>query len=606
MTWTLEDSKLIYGINKNDLDYLDINNKGHLELIIDDQRITFNEIVKAVRKNTKYKNTSFAIRVPQLITKQIKSLVNSFENAREKFEYSGHYHPIYPIKVNSQKLIIESIIKAHPTYAFEAGTKSEFILLLHALKDEKHRLIMCNGAKDREYLRTINQAIKDGHKVCISIETVMELEDTLEIIVGKDFQLALRIKPYVTMHGHWGQSSGRYSKFGLSIAELLEVVKIIKKKKKSQFVTMLHAHPGSQITCLSDFYKFAEFMARTFLKLQDLGLSSIDQLNFGGGLPIDYDNSLDSNFKEKYAEILIETLAKFLPENQPHICTESGRAITATSTMILIRIIDKFDIFPYLKPRNDLIEKFSIEVQKSQNVKTFDEIIKFWDDWDKKAGTLKDPDELHAFEWVSFKLKKKLRTQFYKLKNFHEMLQDKRLKSLLYSEYSLQGNFSVFNSIADHVLVAQYFPTIPICDLHIQPETIAHLYDITCDSDGKVSCYHTQISDKLLETKDGFLLTYPKQMVLHGFPIGKIDAIIDSFLLVPLAGAYQDIIEFDHNLLGDLPDILVAHDGKEWIIKQLNGAQSIGQLLAEVGFTNNVLDDPYMDHDLIEEDEENN
>lgn len=601
MEWLLEDSKLIYGVNRNDLDYLDINKQGLLELILDDHRITFQEIAKTVKRKTKYKKTSFAVRVPQLITRQISDLISAFEKARISFKYNGKYQPIYPIKVNSQRLIIETIIKSHPTYSFEAGTKSEFILLLQALKDEKHRIIMCNGAKDPEYLRTINQAIKDGHNVCISIESVLEMKDTFRLVTQKNYQIALRIKPYITMHGHWGESSGRHSKFGLSIAELLEVVELIKQKKKTEIVTMLHAHPGSQITHLPDFYKFGEFMARIFKKLQLMGLTSINTINFGGGLPIDYDNSLDPDFMNKYAKILVESLSNYLPEFQPNICTESGRAITASSTMIMVLVIDKYDVFPYIKPREEFIKKFQEDFQLLMKENTIEQMLENWFNWDSRSGEIKDPDELHGFEWLSFDLKKFYRRKFFEQKDFKKHIQNEIAKSLLLSEFSLQGNFSVFNSIADHVLVHQYFPVIPTIGLHLQPETIAHLYDITCDSDGKVACHHTQISEKKLFSKDGFLLSYHEQLVLHGFPIGNLSDIVNNFLLIPLAGAYQDIIEFDHNLLGDLPDILVAHDGKDWIIEQINGAQSIETLLAEVGFECEITDDPYMD---VDEDED--
>ena len=603
MTWTLEDSKLIYYVNRNDFSYLDINEKGQLELVLDENRITLQEIVKMVHKKTKYKNTSFAIRVPQLISKQIEELIQAFDTAIIKNKYQGKYEPIYPIKVNSQKLIIESIIKSHPTYSFEAGTKSEFVLLLQALEHEKHRLIMCNGGKDAEYLESINQAIKDGYNVCISIETILEMKDTIRIVKEENVQLALRIKPYVSMHGHWGESSGRHSKFGLSIAEMLEVVKILKQKKKAQYVTMLHAHPGSQITTLPDFYIFAEFMANTFKKLFDLGLTSLNTINFGGGLPIDYDNSLDPHFMEKYAQILVEQLAKFLPNFQPNISTESGRAITATSTMILVKVIEKYDIFPEKEPKKDFLEIFKQRFNQLSQVQSIEQIIENWFDWDRKSGKLKDPDELLAFEYLTFKLKSNLRKKFYEYPGFSNYLDNETISSLLMPEYTLQGNFSVFNSIADYVLVHQYFPVIPIDNLQEQPETIARLFDITCDSDGKVATYHTITSKKKLFTKDGYLLTYPEQKILNGFPIGKLNDIVDNYLLIPLAGAYQDIIEFDHNLLGDLPDILVGFDEGEWHIELINGAQSISTLLAEVGFITSLTDDPYMD--CSEEEEEN-
>ena len=49
--------------------------------------------------------------------------------------------------------------------------------------------------------------------------------------------------------------------------------------------------------------------------------------------------------------------------------------------------------------------------------------------------------------------------------------------------------------------------------------------------------------------------------------------------------------------MGDLPDILVGFDEGEWHVELINGAQSISELLAEVGFITTVTDDPYMDQD---------
>ncbi|MHA1244766.1 MAG: hypothetical protein ACTSP7_09385 [Candidatus Heimdallarchaeota archaeon] len=41
MEWKIENSKLVYGIGKKDLSYLDINSEGQLELILGDGRISF-------------------------------------------------------------------------------------------------------------------------------------------------------------------------------------------------------------------------------------------------------------------------------------------------------------------------------------------------------------------------------------------------------------------------------------------------------------------------------------------------------------------------------------------------------------------------------------
>ncbi|MGC9780828.1 MAG: hypothetical protein HZR80_16415 [Candidatus Heimdallarchaeota archaeon] len=595
MKWTLDDSKLVYGVGSKDLYYLDINTKGKLELVFDGQRISFEKIIETFKEKTKYKDSSFAIRIPQLIISQIKKLIASFKEARAKYNYQNNYYPIYPIKVNHSKFVIDTIIKAHPTFGFESGTKSEFILLLQALKEEKHRLIMCNGAKDCEYLTTIRKAVEDGYKVCISIESVKEMNDTLDILPRENFQLAFRIKPYVTLHGHWGASSSRNSKFGLAIEELLDVVWKLKENDATHLLTMLHAHPGSQITNLDDFVGFASFMAQIYKLLVDYGFTDLKTINFGGGLPIDYDNRLDADFMQKYTDIFVKVLAKELPKLQPIIMTESGRAITALSTIVIVKTIDKYSIYPEKHRDKIVVSHFHEIADKYLDVTSANDTLKNWISWEKTKPPLGFLGELNDYEFNAHRLKRLLREKYFSFDDFEKHLEKSATKALLKPEYTVQGNFSVFNSICDLVLVKQYFPVIPINYLDLQPETIIRLFDITCDSDGEVAIYHPPISEKKLYTKDNFLLTYTKPYSLAGFPVGNLDELSNNYLIVPLAGAYQDIVEFDHNLLGDLPDVLVALDG-DWLIKPMNGAQSIGSLLAEVGFECTEDDDPYFDN----------
>ena len=74
---------------------------------------------------------------------------------------------------------------------------------------------------------------------------------------------------------------------------------------------------------------------------------------------------------------------------------------------------------------------------------------------------------------------------------------DKQIRSFWHPEHIVIGNFSVFNSIADHVLVQQHFPVVPISNLHVHPETTVRLVDITCDSDGEISHFYLQNTDKV-------------------------------------------------------------------------------------------------------------
>ena len=94
MKWKLDDSKLVYGVDRKDLYYLDINKEGKLELVLDDQRISFEKIIETFEEKTRYCDASFAIRIPQLISSQIRKLITSFTEAREKYNYHSKYYPM--------------------------------------------------------------------------------------------------------------------------------------------------------------------------------------------------------------------------------------------------------------------------------------------------------------------------------------------------------------------------------------------------------------------------------------------------------------------------------------------------------------------------------
>ena len=75
--WSIERSRVIYGLGKNDLHFLDITTDGKLCVKIENQIITFDEIVRRFEekgKQTVGYASSFTLRIPQLITSQMEKL----------------------------------------------------------------------------------------------------------------------------------------------------------------------------------------------------------------------------------------------------------------------------------------------------------------------------------------------------------------------------------------------------------------------------------------------------------------------------------------------------------------------------------------------------
>jgi arginine decarboxylase-like protein len=70
----------------------------------------------------------------------------------------------------------------------------------------------------------------------------------------------------------------------------------------------------------------------------------------------------------------------------------------------------------------------------------------------------------------------------------------------------------------------------------------------------------------------------------------------ESYFVIALTGAYQDVIEMDHNLLGDLPDVkILLTDDDKWRITWTTGAEPIEKILEHVGYSGmHDHEDPYM------------
>ncbi len=605
--WTLDKARYVYGLAKNDLHFLDITKEGDLCIRVDGERITIKEIVSRVN-SSELRNSShissFTLRMPQLITTQIKKLKRAFERVINELNFPGTFSAVYPVKVNQRKGVLAAVIASDREYGFEAGTKAELLMIESLFTREKHRRIVCNGAKDPEYLRMIKRLIDNGFNMSISVESVHEAKMIVKEFDPKNTDLALRMKPYLSVEGHWSHSTGRDSKFGLSIHDLLKAIELFKHEGFADSISTLMAHVGSQVTDLDGFQRFGKFMTEIFTQLKEAGLKNLTMIDFGGGLPIDYSSTYSAQFIEEYARSIIGGIMEKLgpnPATAPNILIESGRGLTALYSLLVVKALEIRSVYPKDSEYTDhqfqeTEDRYSLKLSTSES---YEEINKIWNEFHaeftQKYSLI---SEIHDSEKLIGKLEKIARKQIQKLgiKKFGQL---ELLRDLWYPEYIIVGNFSVFNSIADYVLVGQHFPIVPIEGLQQLPETTVRLVDITCDSDGEFSQFHRKDTQDIWYTQDSRPMTMPGGKMGEGIPVPSLEKMKDSCFVVPLIGAYQDAIEMDHNLLGDLPDVeLGLLESGEWIVKYIRAAESIEEILEDQGYTDLDIDsDPYMNDD---------
>lgn len=600
--WSIDKSRLVYGLNRNDLHFLDIDENGLLSIRIGEKVISVEEVIKRIETQNGEKvgyTSSFTLRLPQLISYQVRKLRSTFMRVINEMDYSGRFLGLYPVKVNQRQDYVVQVLRTDSDYGLEAGTKAELFLIKSVIAKEKHRLIVCNGAKDPEYLENINDCIEEGYNIAVSIESFHEARLIADVINSEKANLILRIKPYLTVRGHWSHSAGRDSKFGLSIHDLLDVVGFLKERGLHDRVSAILGHVGSQITAIEDFRLFAVFMIRVYQELREIGLSGLDTIDFGGGLPIDYTSSHPPDLMELYARSLMtgvqEELKNWPDSLVPNIMIESGRGLTALGSLVVVKALEVRSVFP-AGQEQEVEKTLGDTIAEISEASSGSELLEIWKEFDYTRSVLAESlSILRERERTIGIVRAEIRRRLAEL-DTTGLEAHALIENLWHPDHIVIGNFSVFNSACDYVLVDQHFPIFPIRDLHVRPETTVRLVDITCDSDGEISQFHRKETDEIWFTRDNRPLTMTVARMGQGIPVGYLEKIQGSYFVIALTGAYQDVIEMDHNLLGDLPDVeLVLTKDMKWQVRWITGAESMEEILEEMGYVGFDIDeDPYM------------
>ena len=249
--WTIEDSKELYNINGWGVSYFGINNKGdvYVSPCKNNAQIDLREVMDelALRDVT----PPVLLRFPDILDNRIEKTASCFQQAKEEYDYKGENFIIYPIKVNQIQPVVEEIISHGRKFnlGLEAGSKPELHAVI-AVQCQSDSLIICNGYKDQAYIELALLAQKMGKRIFIVVEKLNELETIAKVAKKLNVKpnLGIRIKLASSGSGKWEESGGDASKFGLTSAELLQALDILKQKGMQECLRLIHFHIGSQIT----------------------------------------------------------------------------------------------------------------------------------------------------------------------------------------------------------------------------------------------------------------------------------------------------------------------------------------------------------------------
>lgn len=522
------------------------------------------------------------IRFNGIIKDRIDHLSKAFDAAIKDLNYRNTYRMAYPIKVNPQRHVVETVqqVGKDRLISLEVGSKPELIAVL-ALEESTEALLLCNGYKDAEYISIALMSLKLGRNTLIIIEQEYELKLVLEIAekLGVEAQIGFRMKLSSKGTGRWMSSGGENSKFGLFTHEIVSCLDQLKERSKTHWLKLLHFHMGSQITSIKAIKKALREASRMYTELAKIA-PSLSFFDVGGGLAVDYDGTgsiSDSSMNysmEEYARDVVDAIGTAcLSEGlaDPIIISESGRAVVTHHSILITEVIDVSESL--LESRDEplashgLIENL-VYLHDHLTLENCRET--FHDAAEQKERILE--------EFIHGKLKikeragaeKLYRQLLFKIQDLFQQLPEipeemDTLKKILIETYFC--NFSVFQSLPDSWAIDQLFPIMPIHRLDEKATHPAELADLSCDSDGKIDTFigRKEPSHHLM------LHTYKQQPYYIG---------------IFLVGAYQEILGGLHNLFGDTNVVHAAFDeaNHSWELSRLVEGDTIEEALAYVQY----------------------
>ncbi len=588
--WSIEKSLQQYNIENWGSGYFSINDKGHLSVQPYGQtgpNVDIMDIIEDIRE----KNIGFPciIRFQDILRSRVVTLNEAFKKSIQDHNYNGRYFGVYPIKVNQMREVVEEILDAGAPYHYglEAGSKGELLTVL-ALNTDSEALTICNGYKDEAFLKLAMIGRKIGRKVIVVIEKLSELPELLRIAEEMQVMpyIGLRAKLSTKGTGKWESSGGDFAKFGLTTPEIIRALQILREKGKENCLKLFHFHLGSQLTDINTVKDAVTEGTRIYAKMRKMGFD-LEYFDIGGGLGVDYDGSRttgDSSMNytlEEYVDDVVSYVQQICQDEEvpePHLVSESGRAITAHHSCIIIPIFGNNEV----GPNGSLTLEKAEKTKEAEGVRKLRKIVSgltaknILQSYHNAIAKKEEALSMFKLGILDLEDRAKVESLFWQLcRSIITLTQDldhvpedvSHLPSLLADQYL--ANFSLFQTAPDHWAFDQLFPIVPIHRLNEKPTRATTIVDITCDSDGEI--------DKFIDLTD-----VSETLRLH-----ELSPQEPYFIGMFMLGSYQDIMGDMHNLFGRVNEVHVFcddEDPEDFYLEEIIKGDTVEQVLSRLQY----------------------
>jgi arginine decarboxylase len=593
VAWSLEHAEKLYNVEQWGAGYFHIHTNGNIAITpTKDPNISIDLLTVVNDIRSRGIELPAVIRFQDILRSRVKELNESFRRAISEYNYQGKYTGVFPIKVNQLREAVEEILDAGVPYSYgiECGSKPELYVAL-ALIEDKDTLIVANGYKDSQFIRMALLGRQLKKNVILVVEKLSELRQILLVSkeLGVEPMIGIRAKLSTKGMGKWEASSGDHSKFGLTAPEIIEAIAMMKEHDLAHAFKLLHFHIGSQIPDIRTIKAAVKEAARIYASAHKMGIP-IQYIDVGGGLGVDYDGSRTSfqssmNYTmQEYANDVVYSILEVCNTEEiphPNIVSESGRAIVAHHSVLILEIFGKIEKAPtrhnldFSPDDPDIIQEMldlrhQLHKKNTNYLEVYHDAVQRRDESQSLFNlgylTLIDKAKVETLFWeICHTIRELTRTT----ENAPEELRE--LEPKLADQYLC--NFSLFQSLLDHWAIGHLFPIVPIHRLNEEPTRRATLADITCDSDGRVS--------KFIDLND-----VKERLELHALNGSPY------YLGVFLLGAYQDIMGDLHNLFGRVNEVHVFMDDEEpdnYYVEETIPGSNVAQVLSLVQYNENEI-----------------